>query len=68
MIFDFKLSWIPDLPDFRDMIFEGKTDLAALPPLVDLRPNDVPVDPLPLLKRPAENSSAPANTQKQSRR
>lgn len=40
---DFKLGWLPDLPDFRDYIFEGKTELAALPPLVDLRPNDVPI-------------------------
>lgn len=42
-MFDFKLGWIPDLPDFRDLFFEGKTSLASLPPVVDLRANDAPI-------------------------
>lgn len=40
---DFKLGWLPDLPDFRDFAFEGVTAPEALPLLVDLRASDAPV-------------------------
>lgn len=39
----FNLGWLPDLPDFRDHVFEGKTAVANLPPVVDLRSQDAPI-------------------------
>jgi len=35
-----RLGWLPDLPDHRDLLFSSlpKPEIAALPPLVDLRP------------------------------
>lgn len=40
---NFLPGWIPDLPDFRDVKYKSKSKVSALPPLVDLRSQDVPV-------------------------
>lgn len=37
------MGWLPDLPDFRDYVFSGLTAPAALPAVVDLRNQDVPI-------------------------
>lgn len=42
-MFEFIKGWLPDLPDQRDYEFDGVCALNALPPSVDLRPNDNPV-------------------------
>ena len=37
---DYKFSWKPDLPDFRDHLFQGVSEtLLTLPPSIDLTPN-----------------------------
>lgn len=40
---NFVPGWLPDLPDHRDFEFTGLCALTALPPSVDLRPQDSPI-------------------------
>lgn len=40
---DFKLGWLPDLPDIRDFTFSGSTPIKSLPTAVDLRKTDSPI-------------------------
>lgn len=36
-------GWLPDLPDFRDLVFSPKIGAGSLPPIVDLRQQDAPI-------------------------